>query len=137
MVSFTFLLKSPSVAYVKMENSEVKALASPPNPPQVWCWYVDDTFILHHQYAIEEFTNHINSLDPHIKFTMEDEHDGQLPFLDTCILVNEDGSLKTKIYRKPTHTDQFLNWDSNQHIDHKRSVIHTLLRRVEQVVSEP
>ena len=94
-----------------MEDVEVKARASAPNPLHVWYQYVDNTFTVLHKYAIEEFTNHM-CLDPHIKFTIEEEQDGQLPFSDTCIIMNEDGSLKTKIYRKPTHTNQYLNWDS-------------------------
>ena len=90
-----------------------------------------------HEYAMQEFTDHINSQSEHIKFTIEAEQDGQLPFLDILVIVNDDGTPKTKIYRKPTHTDQYLNWDSNHHLDHKRSIVRTLLRRAETIVSEP
>ena len=87
---------SPSVANAKMEDFEVKALesASTCNPLHIWYWYmyVDDTFTILHQYVIEAFTNHINSLDPHIEFTIEEEQDDQLPFLNTCIIVNKDDS---------------------------------------------
>ena len=66
-----------------------------------------------------------------------EDQDGQLPFLDTLVIANDDGTLKTKIYHKPPHTDQYLNWDSNHYLEHKRSVVCTLLCRAETVVSEP
>ena len=41
------------------------------------------------------------------------------------------------IYRKSTHPDQYLNWDSTHHLEHKRSLVRTLLKRDEAVVSDP
>ena len=76
-------------------------------------------------------------LDPKIKFTIEEEQDGCLPFLDTCVIVNDDGTLRTMIYCKPTHTDQYLNWDSNHQLEHKIAVMRTLLTRAETVFSDP
>ena len=75
------------------------------------CYYVDDTFMILHDYAIQDFTYHINSQSEHIKFTIEAEQDFQLSFLYTLVIVNDDGTPMTKIYCKPTHTDQYLNWD--------------------------
>ena len=36
--------------------------------------------------------------------------DGSMPFLDILITPAEDGSLKTSVFRKQTHTDLYLQW---------------------------
>ncbi|CAH3122864.1 unnamed protein product, partial [Pocillopora meandrina] len=41
------------------------------------------------------------------------------------------GNLETSIYRKPTHTDKYLTFDSHHPICHKKSVAKTLLRRAD------
>ena len=47
---------------------------------------------------------------------MEPTQQGSLPFLDTLVTIQPDNTLSTTVYRKPTHTDQYLHWDSNHHI---------------------
>ena len=69
---------------------------------------------------------------------MEDnKEDGPIPFLDTIVKPEADGTLSITVYRKPTHTDQYLQWDSHHHLSAKFSVIHTLSHRVSTVCSKP
>ena len=45
------------------------------------------------------------------------------------VFTDEEGRLKTTVYRKPTHTNQYLHWDSHHAIPSKYSVIGTLFHR--------
>ena len=82
------------------------------------------------------FLQHINSVDPAIRFTVEaNKEDGSIPFLDTIVKPEVDGSLSISVYRKPTHTDQYLQWDSNHHLSAKFSVIQTLSHKASTMCS--
>ena len=91
---------------------------------------MDDTFVILKQTKRDEFLQHINSLDPAIQFTTEDpKQDGSMPFLDTLLTPQEDGTLTTRVYRKPTHTDLYLQWDSHHNLACKYCVINTFTHR--------
>ena len=55
----------------------------------------------------------MNWMTNKIKFTYEGEQGGQLPFLDLLLNRTENSGLKLHIYRKSTHTDQYLNFSSH------------------------
>jgi hypothetical protein len=77
---------------------------------------------------LTNFFNLLNSIDPHINFTIEHELNGKLSFLDTLITRNN-GSLFINVYRKPTHTDRYLDYNSHHDKQHKVSTAQTLLHR--------
>ena len=52
----------------------------------------------------------MNTLHPKIQFTIEEESDGEVPFLDTLLKRKPDGTISVLVYRKPTLTDQYLNF---------------------------
>ena len=58
-----------------------------------------------------------------------------MPFLDTLVTPQDDGTLTTSVYRKPTHTDLYLQWDSHHNLACKYSVINTLTHRAKAVCS--
>ena len=79
-----------------------------------------------------------NRVDLAIKFTVEDnKEDGSIPFLDTMVKPEADGILFITVYRKPTHTNQYLQWDSCHYLSAKFSVIHILSHRAKTVYSKP
>ncbi|XP_078582762.1 uncharacterized protein LOC144865701 isoform X2 [Branchiostoma floridae x Branchiostoma japonicum] len=128
---------SPIVCNLYLEHLEQRALRTAPHPPLWWYRYVDDTHTKLKKTYADEFTDHLNSLDPDIKFTFEKEENRSLAFLDTLTTVQEDGSLRVTIYRKPTHTDQYLNFQSEHPLEHKLSVVRTLFHRAETVITDP
>ena len=77
---------------------------------------------------VQHLLQHLNDIESKIQFTVEVASDGKLPYLDVieCLV---DGSLKTCIYWKPTHTDRYLDYASYHHLSHKRAVVRTLTHR--------
>ena len=57
---------------------------------------------------------------------MEKESNRLLPFLNVLIECQLDGSVLTSVFRKPTHTDKYLDFQSHHPMAHKISVIRTL-----------
>ncbi|KAI8498197.1 hypothetical protein Bbelb_241410 [Branchiostoma belcheri] len=85
--------------------------------------------------ALPRLTQLSYQIDDNIKFTQEPSHDNMLPFLDTKTIVEEDGNLRFEVYRKPTHTDQYLAFDSHHPLEHKLAVIKTLFHRADNIVT--
>ena len=99
---------------------------------------MDDTFVIHKEVNKQDFLQHINSVDPNIRFTVEDnKEDGSIPFLGTIVKPEADGSLSITVYRKPMHTDQYLQWDSHHHLSAKFNVTNTLSHRAKTVCNRP
>ena len=129
---------SPIEANLYMENFEVRAINTSPHPPLMWKRFVVDTFVVIKAAHKQEFLEHLNSTDHHIQFTSEDSRPvGSMPFLDMMITPREDGRLSTTVYRKPTHTDLYLQWNSHHSISSKYSVVGTLHHRAKTVCSSP
>ena len=52
----------------------------------------------------------LNNFHKQIQFTYEVEHNSKLPFLDVLLIKNAN-NIDTTVYRKPTNTDIYLNWN--------------------------
>ena len=88
-----------------MEYFEGEALHST-STPRYWFKFADDTFVIQQQSHKQLFLDHINSLDPAIKFTVEgNQENGAIPFLDTLVKPEADNFLSISVYYKPTYTD--------------------------------
>ena len=129
---------SPVIANLFMEWLEKQAIATAPVTcqPRLWKRYKDDIMEIVKKGCIQQLTAHLNTTDTrgNIEFTHEEESEGSLPF--TLIIRKEDGTIKLLVYRKKTHTDQYLNFSSHHPLHQKLGVIKTLLDRCNNILTD-
>ena len=82
---------------------------------------VDDSFCIIKKNGVTAFHDTLNSIDTNISFTIEQECNEKISFLDTLVSRNN-GAISVDVYRKPTHTDRYL--DFNSHHDKKTQREH-------------
>ena len=95
----------------------------------IYLRYVDETFISFksHNNALL-FFDKLNELLSSLSFTMEEENNNKLPFLD--VLVERcDSSFLTSVTRKPIFTELYLSWDSFASRSKKLNLIRCLSYR--------
>ncbi|XP_071109907.1 uncharacterized protein [Haliotis cracherodii] len=131
---------SPIITEICMTDLEEKALQTSPITPLCWFRKVDDTFVILQQDDDPiALLNHLNAQHPRMQFTMESESKNQLPFLDVRVEKDHQNRLQTSVYRKRTHTDQYLHHSSNHppQVKSSRGIISTLARRAKNISSTP
>ncbi len=122
---------SPIVVNLYMELFEKRALKT--CEQKKWYRYVDYTFVVLDENKKQEFFDHINNVDSNIKLTEEFCKDNKLAFVDCLVEREVNGSFSTSVYHKPTHTDQYLLFDSCHPLEHKLGVIRTLEYRADSL----
>ncbi|XP_068728926.1 uncharacterized protein [Montipora capricornis] len=119
-----------------MESLEQQAITTSAYKPRIWKRYVDDSFTILDRANVDSFLQHLNNQQPSIRFTMETENDYKLAFLDTVVSREPDGRLKTSVNRKPTHTDQYLAYDSHHPQSVKRGIVKCLYERAKRLLTK-
>ena len=81
-----------------------------------------------HRYALAllevgEFHNHIKDIEASIKFTIENETNNFIPFLNVSVTRKASGGLMTNVYQKPTHTNRYLNFYSAHSMNQKQDLV--------------
>ena len=79
-------------------------------PIVFWKIQVDDVFFMWRGKKEDLWL--LNGIEHKFQFPLEIENDKFLPFLDVGITKCE-GKLITKVYRKRTHMQHYLNWNTN------------------------
>ena len=90
---------SPVVVNLCMEAIEEMAINTSDVQPKVWKRYVDDSFSIIKRNAVQSFHTTLNSINLHILFTIEEESNQQIAFLDT-LFRRVNNSITIEVYRK-------------------------------------
>lgn len=103
--------------------------------PKFYKRFVDDILLIwkHGHGALIDLVSFLNSRYEQIRFTVELEKDGWLPFLDMSLIMCEGGMLGRTVYWKLTHTKLYTNSHSHHHPAQKSSLMQTLLHRAKGI----
>lgn len=97
--------------------------------PRLWIRYVDDVFAIIDREEVEPTLWELNQRHKDIKFTLETEEEGKIPFLD-LLVKRSSGKLFFEVYRKATHTQRFIPRDSNHAMQHKMAAFNCMIHRL-------
>ena len=96
--------------------------------------YMDDILTVIKKSMIDSKLVEINQLHENLKFTIEKESEGRLPFLDLCLLHNNK-TVKTTWYSKPTDTGLIMNFHTVAPRKYKRAVVQGFVHRIARACS--
>ena len=97
--------------------------------------YVDDSFVIIKKDAVFSFYDTLNTIDPKISSPSKWETMVKLPFWIPWFSKKKNGVAVIDVYRKPTHTDRYLDFSSHHQKKHKISTVTTLLCRASNLPS--
>ena len=122
------------LAEIRVADVKNTALTTNKDPPNTYRHFVDDGIgDFRDKSHADGFLNYLNSLTDDLQYTIEyPSHDGSLSYMD--ILIHADKS--TSVYRRPTHTNLYVHYNSCAPSSSKDSVIRSLTRRA-HILSPP
>ena len=108
-----------------------------PVPIKDWKRYVDDVFSIIPKGNCDNLFKYLNSIDPHIKFTIEQPNaEGGIPFLDTFPKPQGGGIVGSSL-QKANPYRQISGLQLQPPCLGKRAVVRALMDRAENVCSDP
>ena len=128
---------APSLANLFMDRLERRMLDGYPLKPMVWFRFIDDIFYswCHGENEHKKWLDHLNSQHEKIKFTAEWSKN-QINFLDTTIKIDQSGKLIADLYKKPTDSNSYLNYNSAHPPNCKKSLPYSQLLRIKRICTK-
>ena len=129
---------APNYANVYMGNFENKYIYESPAMKSIALYkrFIDDIFFIWTggEQRLKELLDHLNKVHDSIKFTSE-YFTKAINFLDTTVIINKNGSLKTDLYYKDVDTHSFLDKTSCHPTHTKNSIPYSQFTRIKRICS--
>ena len=124
----------PVLANIFMVELERNIIPTSSNDILLWKRYVDDTIDFIKLTSINKVLETLNSYHTNNKFTIEIKSENKTSFLDV-LLICSNSLISTKVYRKNTNTDIYINWKSFAPNNWKWGTLKTLVTRAFDICS--
>ena len=129
---------APTYANIFMEHFEEEYIYSKISDHVLtYLRYIDDIFMIwtSTRESFLNFINELNSIHPSIKFDYAiSEKD--ISYLDATVYIDDDNTVKTKLYVKPTDKQSYLHYKSEHPINMKRNIPYSQALRMKRICSE-
>ena len=103
--------------------------------PSVYKRYVDGIFVAFNSYSqLLKLVDYMNHQHPNIKFAFEVGKNKNFSFSDFKI-CRENNKFTASVFRKPTFSGVFTNFDSFVPISYKHGLVNTLIFRCFKICS--
>lgn len=121
---------SPLIANIVMDDIFYRIIK--PLELPFYYLYVDDSISAVKPDNIPKILELLNNYSNNIKFTVEIEKNGELPFLDTLI-IRSGSNIITNIYKKPSKSNRMMNFDSYHPLPQKLSILYGEIARIYRI----
>jgi hypothetical protein len=119
---------SPILADIVMQDLEKKAINSLNYELQFYYRYVDDIILSLPKAEVNSLLYTFNSVHDRLQFTIEEEKNRCISFLDVSLLVSNDRII-IDWFHKETFSGRYLSYLSNHPLCHKIGTIYSLVDR--------
>ena len=124
----------PVLANVFMDELETALIPNLSSKLSSWRRFFDNSICFVRKDSIKYVLDTLNNFHKNLNFTLEEEIDGKIAFLD-ALLVRNNHFMDTTVYRKKTSTDIYLNWNSFRPNSWKWGTLKTIVTRAFEICS--
>ena len=119
---------SPIAANIVMDNLETNCRITLPFQLPIHFRYVDDIITAVAAKQIVTIKNSLNSNNHKTQFTVEEESDKTIRFLD-FLIIRVGTNIRTNWHQKPTYSSHIINFYSHHPLTYKINAINDLVYR--------